>query len=96
MTDDEDIYRQCRMMYAQAYILKHRFGMCTDKVKVSLFKVYCAPLYTAHLWSNFKKANRRRLKVAYNDAMRILLKRPKWSSASETFVTAGVNAFKAV
>jgi len=34
--------------------------------------------------------------VAFNDAMRILLKRPKWTRASEMFVAAGVNTFKAV
>jgi len=32
--------------------------------------------------------------VAYNDAMRILLKRPRWTS--EMFVAAGVNTFNAV
>jgi len=34
--------------------------------------------------------------VAYNDAMRILLKRPRWTSANEMFVAAGVKTFKAV
>jgi len=33
--------------------------------------------------------------VIYNDAMRILLKRPRWT-ASEMFVAAGVNTSKAV
>jgi len=32
----------------------------------------------------------------YNNAMRILLNRPRWSSASEMFVAAGVNTFQAV
>jgi len=51
---------------------------------------------TAHLWLNYRKASLRKLQVAYNDAMRILLKRPRWSSASEMFVAAGVNTLQAV
>ncbi len=28
----------------------HKFSMCTVDVKVSLFRRFCSPLYTAHLW----------------------------------------------
>ena len=34
--------------------------------------------------------------MAYNDALRILLKRPRWTSASELFVSAGVNTLQVV
>lgn len=44
MTDDEDIYRQCRMMCAQANVLLRKFSACTDGVKMSLFRAYCTPL----------------------------------------------------
>lgn len=73
------------MMYAQANNLLRKFSVCTDGVKMALFK---------HLWLNYRK----RLKVAYNDAMRILLKRPRlrWCSASEIFVPAGVNTLQTV
>jgi len=42
------------------------------------------------------KASLRRLQVAHDDAMRIMLKRPRWTRASEMFVAAGVKTFKAV
>ena len=96
MTDDDDIRRQCCKMYAQANTLARRFHSCTDDVKISLFKAYCTPLYTAYLWINYKKASMKKLQVAYNDALRILLKRPRWLSASEMFVNARVNTFNAV
>ena len=51
-------------MYAQANILSRKFSMCTDGVKLSLFRAYCTPLYTAHLWSNYKKASLQKLHVA--------------------------------
>jgi len=38
-----------------------------------LFKAYCTTIYTAHLWSSYKKSSMQKLQVAYNDAMRILL-----------------------
>ena len=37
-----------------------------------------------------------RLQVAYNDAMRILLKKTRGGSASHMFVTAGVRTLKAL
>ena len=96
LSDDEDILRQSRMLYVQANVLIRKFGCCSDGVKLTLFKAYCTPLYTAHLWSNYKKASFRRLQVAYNDSLRILLKRPRWTSATEMFVTARVNTLQSV
>ena len=60
--------------------------MCSDSVKCSLFRTYITPLYTAQLWSNYKKNSMQRLKVAYNDSMRLLLRVPIWHSASQLFV----------
>lgn len=48
---------------------------------------HCTELYTAHLWSNYKRVSIRKLNVAYNDCLRILLKRPRWES--HLFVSAG-------
>ena len=45
------------------------------------------------LWSfNLKQSTIQRLQVAYNNAMRILLK-PRGGRASQMFVTAGVSTF---
>ncbi len=96
MTDDEDIERQRRMMYMQANILLRKFSFCSDEVKVSLFKAYCTTLYTAHLWCNYRASSLQKLQVAYNDAMTILLRRPRWHSASEMFVSVRVITFKAL
>ena len=58
--------------------------------KTALFRAYCTPLYTAHLWCSHSKGKMNKLKVAYNDALRILLKYPRWESASKMFVTCNV------
>lgn len=96
MCDDDDIYRQRRMLYAQANMLVRKFHWCSDNVKISLFKAYCTPLYTAPLWTKFKKSSIQKLQVAYNDGLRILLKKPRWSSASELFCKVGVNTIHAL
>ena len=96
LCDDDDVQRQCSKLYGQANMLARKFHMCTNNVKIALFKTYCTPLYTAQLWCNFSKVKMKKLQVAYNDAFRIFLKRPRWTSASEMFVTSNVPTFHAV
>ena len=93
LRDDDDVLRQCRKLYAQANMLAQRFSKCTDDVKMALFRAYCTPLYTAHLWYNYTAAKMKKLQVAYNDAFRILLRYPRWTSASNMFVTNNVPTF---
>lgn len=96
LRDDDDIYRQRRMLYAQANTLARKFHMCSDVVKIKLFKTYCTPLYTASLWCKYKRASLQKLRVAYNDAMRILLKKPRSTSASQLFCSINVYTFEAL
>ncbi len=49
--------------------------MCSDQQKINLFRAYCTSFYTAPLWVKFKKDSQGKLQVAYNDCMRILLKK---------------------
>ena len=90
LSDDIDIYRQCRKLYGQANMLCRRFSMCSVSVKIALFRSFCTPLYTAHLWCRYRQSSLRRLTVAYNDGMRLLLRAPRSCSASHMFVSVGV------
>ncbi len=94
--DDDDVWRQCYKLYAQANMLAHKFHMCTDDVKTALFRAYRTTLYTAHLWCSYSKAKMKRLQLAFSDTLRILLKLPRWTSASHMFVTRNVPTFHAV
>ncbi|XP_016534059.1 RNA-directed DNA polymerase from mobile element jockey-like [Poecilia formosa] len=96
LTDDMDINRQRRLVYAQANMLLRKFRMCSVPVKVALFKAFCTPLYTAHLWRQYRQSTLQKLKVAYNDGMRLLLRMPRWTSASQLFIGVGVSTFHAV
>ena len=44
MKDDLDIMRQCRHLYAQDNAIARRFHMCSDNVKVTIFRSYCSSL----------------------------------------------------
>ncbi len=67
MSDDDDMYRQRRKLYAQADMLVRKFYLCSDEVKINLFRAYCTSFYTAPLWFKFKKESLCKLRVAYND-----------------------------
>ena len=44
MKDGRAIMRQCRQLYAQGNALARRFHMCSDNVKVTIFRSYCSSL----------------------------------------------------
>ena len=73
-----------------------KFSLCSASVKSTLFKAFCTPMYTAHLWRRYRKSSMQKLNVAYNDGMRLLLKVPRCSSASQMFVSIGVPTCPAV
>lgn len=62
-------YWQCCILYAQANMLARKFYMCSDHVKINLFRAYCTSLYTSPLWAKFKKGSMHKLQVAYNDCI---------------------------
>ncbi len=77
-------------------MLARKFYMCTVDVKIAHFRAYCTSFYTSHLWCSYSKAKMKKLQVAFNDALRILLKFPSWMSASQLFVSSDVPTLHAV
>ena len=50
MTDDADMMRQRRQLYALGNVLARRFHiMCSIEVKNTLFRSFCTPMYTCQL-----------------------------------------------
>ena len=82
MMDDNDIRRQCRQLYLQANLLLRRFHMCSIDVKITLFKSFCSPMYTAHLWWNYKNATIRKLYISYHNILKLFLNLSKFESTS--------------
>ena len=57
--------------------------------------MYCSNMYCSSLWCTYSQSTYKRVHVAYNNALRILLKMPKFCSASEMFVTNNLCGFDA-
>ena len=72
-TDDDDIGKELRHLYARGNALISKFKNTKSEVKIQLFKSYCYPLYCASQWSSFKVATIRRLRSGYNAILRRLL-----------------------
>ncbi|CAK1585600.1 unnamed protein product [Parnassius mnemosyne] len=96
LKDDEDIERERRALSVRANMLVHRFGRCTDAVKITLFKAYCTSFYSCSLWTNYTKKAYSALRTQYNNAFRALLRLPRYCSASAMFALAGVDSFDAI
>ncbi len=75
--DDLDIERQRKKIYAQGNSILRKFHMCSIEVKVELFKTYCTPLYTAHLWTNYSSLALKNFYIAYHNVMKLFIGLPK-------------------
>ena len=52
LSDDDDINRQRRTLFVQGNSILRKFNIFN---KLTLFRTYCSPMYTAQLWWNYKK-----------------------------------------
>ena len=96
LKDDRDIMRQCQYLYGQGNMLSRKFHMCSDDVKIKLFRTYCSSMYTSQLWWNYTKRAIKKLIVAYNNAFRMLMKLPRDCSASGMFANNRVPSGQAI
>ncbi|XP_069363417.1 uncharacterized protein [Maniola hyperantus] len=94
--DDDDMERERRALSVRANMVARRFARCTDAVKVTLFKAYCTSLYSASLWFQYTQRAYNALRVQYNNAFRILLRQPRFCSASAMFAEARTDGFDAI
>ena len=76
-SDDLDIQRQRKKIYAQGNSILRKFHMCSIEVKVVLFKTYCTSLYTAHLWTNYSNLSINNFYIAYHNVMKLFMGLPK-------------------
>ena len=72
-TDDLDIERQRKKIYAIGNSLLRKFHMCSVDVKMTLFRSYCTPLYTAQLWTNHTNISLANFYIAYHNVMKLMI-----------------------
>ena len=86
--------------HAQGNALVRKFYkkkiMCTETVRISLFKSYCSSLYTSSLWCNFRSESLRKLCVAYNNVFRKITFLPRDCSTRIMFATRDLPTCKSL
>ena len=84
--DDYDITRQLRSIILRTNILLRTFSRCSIEVMLHLFQSFCTNLYCSHLWHIYTKAQLKKLRITYNNALRRLCNLHHRCSASAMFV----------
>ncbi|KAL0811792.1 hypothetical protein ABMA28_009222 [Loxostege sticticalis] len=96
LCDDQDMERERRALAVRCNMLARRFAKCSRDVRVTLFKAYCTCFYTGQLWLKYTRKSFGILRVQYNNAFRIMMRLPRYCSASAMFAESGVPDFFAV
>jgi exonuclease III len=69
-SDNLDIRREIRLLFARTNILKSRFKACSALVKKQLFQAYCLCFYDIALWDNYSRTSLLSFKSAYNKCIK--------------------------
>ena len=72
-TDDADMKRQLRCIYARGNALVKRFSHCSEDVRIKLFKSYCSSFYCLNLWCRFNVTSLKKVRSSYNKMFRKFL-----------------------
>ena len=86
-SDDDDMARQRNKLCVQGNALIRKLYMCTENVKMSLFKSYCTSLYNSTLWCKYRRESLRKLCVAYTNIFLKLTHQARDCSASQIIVS---------
>ena len=73
LSDDMDILRQRKKIFAQGNSLLRKFYMCSIEVKTTLFRSYCSSFYTAQLWTNYSRNVINKLYIAYHNTLKFFI-----------------------
>ena len=92
--DDNDMLRQMRILYTKSNRLLQLFHCCSIDVKLALFRSYCTCFYCPFLWTHYKKSTHSKLRVAFNNVYRRILKLPQRSSASTMYAVNHIDSFE--
>ena len=69
-------------------------SLCSADVKIALFRSYCTCFYCPFLWTHYKKSTHSKLRVAFNNVYRRILKLPPRSRASTMYAINHIDSFE--
>ena len=94
--DDVDMQKQLRTFYARSNTILRQFAKCDESVKLEPFGSFCTCYYCPYLWLDMTKHSTMKLRVAYNNAHRKILKLHMRCSASQMYVENNLLNFEAL
>ena len=65
LSDDVDINRELKCLFARTNILTRHFAHCSIHVKLRLFRTYCMCFYDISLWTNYHSYSFSKFAAAY-------------------------------
>jgi len=93
ITDEKEISVRCGQLYKRAYMIRSYFLRCSEKVKARLCQAYLSAIYCCSLWKPLS-AEFDKIRVAYNNAIRIVYGESRRSSATATQTANNLRAFE--
>ena len=76
-SDSEDISRELRAIYARGNLILRKFHKCAIDVKIYIFKTYFSNCYCNQLWCNYILQDLTKVKTAFNNIFRLLMRIPR-------------------
>ena len=91
--DNDHITTEMRKTYIRGNMLIRKFKVCSNDVKVTLFRSYCSSIYCCALISKYNRSVLKKLHVAFNKVFKCFMNVPKDFSASALFVSMCADNF---
>jgi len=92
-SDDSDINREVKALFARTNLLCRRFKRCSKPVKVRLFRSFCVCFYNTALWCNYFVGAISRLASCYNKCLKYFFGYSKYSSVTDMLLELGLPSF---
>ena len=92
-SDELDMKKQMKSVYARGNGLIRQFRHCSEDVKCKLFKSFCSSLYASSLWNKYTVTAVNKVKSAYNKVFRHFMKLDRYDSISTYMVKCDVDTF---
>ena len=91
--NDKDMNRQMRSLYGRGNVIIRNFKHCTEHVKIQLFMSFCYNIYSGHLWSSSNVSSFSKVRIAFKQIYRSLMKMDRTESISYSMLTHNVDNF---
>ena len=86
--------RQMKILYTKSNRLLRLFHCCSTDVKLAIFRSNYTCFYCPFLWTHYKKSTHSKLRVAFNNVYRRILKLLPRSSTSTIYAVNRIESFE--